>query len=64
MHFYLLTKRYGTPIIVCNLTKKNKEESKQEDLLNESYLAAVEFINSNNESKEKIIYYHYELKKE
>jgi hypothetical protein len=65
-HFYLLTKRYGTPIIVCNLTKKNKEESKQEDLLNESYLAAVEFINSNRDLKEdeKIIYYHYDLKKE
>ncbi len=65
-HFYLLTKRYGTPIIVCNLTKKNKEESKQEDLLNESFLAAVEFINSNTDLKEdeKIIYYHYDLKKE
>jgi len=65
-HFYLLTKRYGTPIIVCNLTRKKKEESKQEDLLNESYLSAVEFLNSNNDLKEdeKIIYYHYDLKKE
>ena len=65
-HFYLLTKRYGLPTIVCNLTKKVEHHKPQETLLNEWYQAAVEYINSTSVSKEKekIIYYHCDLKSE
>jgi hypothetical protein len=62
-HFSLLTKRYGGPLIVCNLTKQH-DEPKQESLLNETYLDAVEYINEGLGDKNKIIYCHYDLKQE
>jgi hypothetical protein len=65
-HFSGLIKRYGSPIIACNLTKM-KEEHKQELLLNESYQSAVEYIKSQlnePEERESIVYHHYDLKTE
>jgi hypothetical protein len=60
-HFHLLTKRYGAPIIACNLTKKKE---KQEELLNDSYSSAVSYINEQLSEEEKINYVHYDLKAE
>ena len=67
-HFYILSKRYGQPSVVCNLTKA-KEKKPQETLLNEWYLKSVHYINNIDITEEeinngvkKIEYYHYDLK--
>ena len=67
-HFYILSKRYGQPSVVCNLTKA-KEKKPQETLLNEWYEKSVHYINSTditdedvNNGVKKIEYYHYDLK--
>ena len=67
-HFYILSKRYGQPSVVCNLTKA-KEKKPQETLLNEWYEKSVHYINSTditdedvNNGIKKIEYYHYDLK--
>lgn len=63
-HFDSLIKRYGHPIIACNLTKK-KEDHKQEMLLNDSYSSAINLINQEILYEEyKLIYYHFDLKHE
>lgn len=64
LHFDSLIKRYGHPIIACNLTKKN-EDHKQEMLLNDSYSSAINLINYEILNEEyKLIYYHFDLKHE
>jgi hypothetical protein len=63
-HFFLLNQRYGSPIISCNLTKKKEGDHKQEELLNESYQAGVDYINIDLKLEEKIMYLHYDLKNE
>ena len=67
-HFYILSKRYGQPSVVCNLTKA-KEKKPQETLLNEWYQKSVNYINNADINEEevnngikKIEYYHYDLK--
>ena len=67
-HFYILSKRYGQPSVVCNLTKA-KEKKPQETLLNEWYKKSVHYINNTditdeeiNNGVKKIEYYHYDLK--
>ena len=67
-HFYILSKRYGQPSVVCNLTKA-KEKKPQETLLNEWYQKSVHYINNTditdeelNNGIKKIEYYHYDLK--
>ena len=67
-HFYILSKRYGQPSVVCNLTKA-KEKKPQETLLNEWYQKSVHYINNTDITEEdvnngikKIEYYHYDLK--
>ena len=63
-HFSLLIERYGVPCIVCNLTKEVEDGKKQETLLNDLYNDGVNYINDSIKDFEKIIYYHYDLKKE
>ncbi len=64
-HFSTLVERYGHPCIVCNLTKKEELNRKQETLLNEFYKQGIDYINLlMNDNKDKILYYHYDLKKE
>ena len=67
-HFHILSKRYGQPSVVCNLTKA-KEKKPQETLLNEWYQKSVHYINNTditdeevNNGVKKIEYYHYDLK--
>ena len=67
-HFYILSKRYGQPSVVCNLTKA-QEKKPQETLLNEWYQKSVNYINNAdindeevNNGIKKIEYYHYDLK--
>lgn len=62
-HFEDLLRRYGSPIIAANLTKR-KEDVKQEVLLNENYEKAIDFINFKLPEPFKIIYTHYDLKSE
>ena len=73
MHFSKLVERYGLPIIVCNLAKKIEDGKKQESLLSDLYSNGISYINNttkdstNNIAKsipKKILYYHYDLKRE
>ena len=61
-HFDNIFRRYGKPILVCNLTKKNEKKNKQETLLNEWYENALNYINKDLNNDNKILYYHYDLK--
>ena len=64
-HFSSLAERYGHPCIVVNLTKKEEINRKQETLLNEFYKQGLDYINSLlKDDKDKILYYHYDIKKE
>ena len=64
-HFSSLSERYGHPCIVVNLTKKEEINRKQETLLNEFYKQGLDYINSLlKNDKDKILYYHYDIKKE
>ena len=63
-HFYLLSKRYGNPCLVCNLTKAKEGKKRQETLLNEWYKSSIDYINKTDQlgEDEKIVYAHYDLK--
>ena len=64
-HFSSLAERYGHPCIVVNLTKKEEINRKQETLLNDFYKQGLDYINSLlKDDKDKILYYHYDIKKE
>ena len=64
-HFASLIERYGVPCIAVNLTKKLEEGKKQETLLNELYSNGIQYINESiNDETKKILYYHYDLKRD
>ena len=63
-HFSKLIERYGTPIIVCNLAKKIEDGKRQESLLSDLYSNGISYINDTLKENQKILYYHYDLKRE
>ncbi|KAJ8500758.1 hypothetical protein OPV22_011310 [Ensete ventricosum] len=62
LHFENLAKRYGNPIIILNLIK-SAEKKPRESILRAEFANAIEFLNKDVLSENRLMFLHWDLHK-
>ncbi|URD91941.1 SAC domain containing protein [Musa troglodytarum] len=62
LHFENLVKRYGNPIIILNLIK-SEEKKPRESILRAEFANAIEFLNKDVPSENRLMFLHWDLHK-
>ncbi|CAL9106632.1 unnamed protein product [Musa acuminata var. zebrina] len=62
LHFENLVKRYGNPIIILNLIK-SEEKKPRESILRVEFANAIEFLNKDVPSENRLMFLHWDLHK-